>query len=642
MLLHLRIRNVAIIEESAFDLGEGFHVFTGETGAGKSILIDSLLLALGERASADLLRTGTPEAEISALFSIADMPHLEAHFSEAGIPVEDGELLLRRVISANGRSRAYINDRPVTAKFLRESGQQLVEISGQHEQQHLMQPRYHLDLLDSYGNLWDHRKQLSEQYNKVQQIRRQLDELGGDAQRRQMRRDYLQYQIEELADVDLDINEDDLAHQRRYMLQLEQMMEASQNAEATLYSSQHSTMEQIGRIQQRLSGWQELSEDLSAVLHNLAEAEALLDDAARTLRGFVSSSDSDPHELEALEEQLSLLRDLKRKHMAQSVIGLAERLHEYEQELDELNKSEAKMQELEACYDDEITALIELAESLSQKRQSIAGHLAGEVEGELASLGMKKATFVVQWQLSNKSDESQQEEGSDESLELSEELETPESFELHEPEAWEDTASLPGPTGFDDIQFLLSSNPGEEAKPLHRIASGGELSRIMLALKQVVNENEPVPTCVFDEVDAGVGGATGLTIGQKIHGIGRKRQVICITHLAQIASLADRHYLIQKQEEDGRTHSRIRPLPPKEREKEIARMLGGVASEQSLAHARELLGSTSGSPQPAKTVAVAPASKPPKKKKSKRQKKGDRPRRTRKSQQSGVSVMAAP
>ncbi len=640
MLLHLRIRNVAIIEESAFDLGEGFHVFTGETGAGKSILIDSLLLALGERASADLLRTGTPEAEISALFSITGMPHLEAHFSQAGIPVEDGELLLRRVISANGRSRAYINDRPVTAKFLRESGQQLVEISGQHEQQHLMQPRYHLDQLDSYGNLWEHRKKLQTQYSNVQQIRRQLNELGGDAQRRQMRRDYLLYQIEELDNVDLDLNEDDLAHRRRYLMQLEQMMEASQNAEATLYSGQHSTMEQIGRVQQRLSGWQELSEELSSVLTGLAEAEALLDDAARTLRGFVSSTDTDPHELEELEEQLSLLRDLKRKHMAQSVIGLAERLQEYQQELDELNQREAQMQELEASYDDEIETLLDLAESLSQKRQNVACNLAKEVEAELASLGMKKATFVVQWQHSNPDAVREEEEVYDEGDEH--EMEAMPVVGVEEPDAWEDSTPLPGPTGFDEIQFLLSSNPGEEPKPLHRIASGGELSRIMLALKQVVNENEPVPTCVFDEVDAGVGGSTGLTIGQKIHGIGRKRQVICITHLAQIASLADRHYLIQKQEEDGRTHSRIRPLSAKEREKEVARMLGGVASEQSLAHARELLEASNEEPSIAQASNAKHKSKPSPKKQSKPKNSTPRARRTRKPQGNNVSLMASP
>lgn len=595
MLLHLRIRNVAIIEESGIDLGEGFHVFTGETGAGKSILIDALLLALGERSSADLLRTGAKEAEINAIFSITHQTHLEQHFATAGITVEDGEVFLRRVITPNGRSRAYINDRPVSAKFLRETGRKLVEISGQHEHHHLMHPRHHLNLLDSFGNLWPDRKQLQQQYNKVQQIRKQLHELGGDAQRRQIRRDYLQYQIEELEETDLDINEDELQQHRLYLMQFEKMLEASQQAEAVLYSGSHAMLEQLGRLQQRLSGWQELSKDLASVVQNLVEAEALLDDAARTLRLFSSSSENDPQEIEDLEQQLTQLRDLKRKHMASSVIGLLERLEEYKQELHDLEQRESLMQKLEANYSQEIKQLRALAENLRDKRKTTATALTHDIEKELHSLGMKKATFSVRWESAESLDLPNDEEMDPEDQTPSDEWTLP-SHDQHGP--------LPGPTGYDIIQFLLSSNPGEEAKPLHRIASGGELSRIMLALKQIITESEPVPTCVFDEVDAGIGGATAITIGEKIRSIAQKRQVICITHLAQIASMAHQHYLIQKQEEGGRTHSRIRILPHHEREQEIARMLGGNASTQSLAHARELLATLPSTTIPHETLST--------------------------------------
>ncbi len=642
MLLHLHIRNVAIIEESAMDFGEGFHVFTGETGAGKSILIDALLLALGERSNADLLRTGAKEAEISALFSISHLPHIKQHFETAGIAVEEGELLLRRLIMANGRSRAYINDRPVTAKFLRESGQQLVEISGQHEHQHLMHPRYHLDLVDSYGNLWPERQLLLDQYNQVQRIRKQLHKLGGDAYKRQKRREYLKYQIAELEDVDLDVNEDDLQQQRRYLQQLEKMVEGSNNAEQILYSGGNSMLEQLGRLQQRLQGWEELSEEIAEALRGMMEAEASLDDAARTLRNFTSSTKTEPYALKNLEEQLTQLRDLKRKHGASSVMGLVECLDEYQRELLDLDQREVRMQELETSFDREIETLCGMAEGLSVKRKSAAIRLAEEIEEELASLDMKKAKFVVDWDQLMREDQEEQDDFAEEDWSSNESMLFAEEDELW-PEATEneeEARKIPGPAGYDLAQFLLSSNPGEEPKPLHRIASGGELSRIMLALKQVVKEKEPVPTSVFDEIDAGIGGATAVTIGHKIRGIASQRQVLCNTHLAQIASLADQHYLIKKQEEDGRTHSRIHQLDHQQREREIARMLDGKATDQSLAHARELLIQTQKNIKQTASKPNKKTKKQTKKKSSSTRKRNSRPKRSHSGKRSTPKAQA--
>lgn len=601
MLIHLTIRNVAIIEEVSINFSEGFHVFTGETGAGKSILIDALLLALGGRSSTDLLRTGAEEAEVSALFCIDDMPELQSKIREIGIPVEDGELLLRRAITASGRSRAYINDCPVTAKFLRESGQKLVEISGQHEHQHLMQPRYHLDLLDNYGELWAERQRIAEQYALVRNMHKRLQTLGGDALRRRQRKDYLQYQISELSDADLDVNEESLQQQRRYLLQFGQMVEASQNADMVLYSGPNSLTEQLGRLRHRFETWRELSTEIANTLQNLLEAEALVDDAARTLRGFLSNADIDKSSLRDIEQQLSRLRDLKRKHGANTIDGLTQKLQQYIHELEELDRRETEMQQLEADYVREVEVLRQIAWSLSEQRKAVAVRLCAEVESELASVGMKKAKFVVAWETSPPpANGNTPSDDRSPSLTMSDESHS----ELHTPVTeHDDTFSeaqpvsllhrerdLPGPHGFDQVQFLLSSNPGEEPKSLHRIASGGELSRIMLALKQIIAEREPVPTCIFDEVDAGIGGNTAHTIALKIRDIAQQRQVICVTHLAQIACLADHHYAIQKSEIDGRTLSRINPLTPTEREYEIARMLGGIGSNpQILAHAREIL-----------------------------------------------------
>lgn len=582
MLVHLHIRNVAIIEESSFSLDSGLNVFTGETGAGKSILIDSLLLALGGRASTDLVRTGTEEARVSALFSIDQKASYTQQLDAAGIPVDD-ELLLRRIISANGRSRAYINERPVTVAFLREIGKQLCEISGQHEHQHLLHPRLHLSVLDSYGELVEERKAVTTQYESVRSLRKELDQLGGDAHNRARRRGYLQYQIDELEEAELDANEEELEHQRKYMLQIEQMIESSQEGDSVLYSGPSPVLDQIGKLQHRLSHFRELSEELDNAHRSLEEAEALLDDAARTLRNFSSDSSFDPNELEELQERLTRLRDLKRKHGVHDVEGLSRCLQSYKEELLELDGRETRMETLESNYHKEVKILQNQAWELSQKRNAISDKLAADVEHELASLGMKKATFVVKMTtIERQSFEEDIEQPSlEESIELYSDVEsiTP----IHQ-------EPLPGPNGYDQAQFLLSSNPGEEARPMHKIASGGELSRITLALKQVIAERDPVATCIFDEVDAGIGGITGATIGHKINEIARTRQVLCITHLPQIACFAQHHFHIHKMEEEGRTHSTIQALPTESREEELARMLGGMSSnKQSLAHARELL-----------------------------------------------------
>ncbi|MCB9637989.1 MAG: DNA repair protein RecN [Myxococcales bacterium] len=578
MLLHLHIRNVVIIDEASISFQDGLNVFTGETGAGKSILIDSLLLALGERASSDVVRTGSDEAEVSALFSLEDLPAVRAKLEDAGLRSDD-ELLMRRLVSQNGRSRAYVNDRPVTVSFLRDLGGLLVEISGQHSNHHLMQPRYHLDLLDAFGHLYDLREQVAGIYRQAQRERKELNRLGGDAQSRARREEYLLYQLDELDNAPLDVDETKLEDERRYLLQLEKMLEAGQEGEAILYSGQRSVMEVLGRLEGKLGNWTDLSPELAEAVQGLSEAQALIDDVTRSLRGFVAQADVDPQRLQEIEEQLELLRDLKRKHNVMNLEQLLKRRDAYLEELHNLRSQEARLIELEKTCDQRANELQKAAQVLSQRRRDAALILAREVEVELASLGMKKARFVVDFRSLLDEEDDGSHGGPEETAD--------DLLGEHKPQ---EQKPLVGPVGMDFVQFLLSSNPGEEPRALHRTASGGELSRIMLALKQILTEKEPVPSCVFDEVDAGIGGFTATIIGEKIKKISGRRQVFCITHLPQIACFSDTHYQILKTEEDGRTLSTIAQLSDEQRELEIARMLGGAEiTEESLAHARRLI-----------------------------------------------------
>ncbi len=559
MLIELTIRNVAIIEEISISLGEGLTIFTGETGAGKSILIESLMLALGGRASNELVRTGAEEAEVSALFVLEEDSPVEKKLEEAGIPVGE-ELLLRRIVSTSGRSRAYVNDRSVTITFLKEIGQELIEISGQHEHQYLLQPRYHLDLLDNHGNLHEQRLALEKHYHRVKALQKELQELGGNKLERARRKEYLLYQIEELDEIDLDKDEQELEERRRYLLQLGKMLEASQYGEELLYSGQGSITELLGRLLNQLSAWSELSEELKEAVEGLSEAQAVIDDVARSLRLFLSNTEQDPTALEEIETFLSQLRDLKRKHGVLSVEALKRTKEQFEEELATLHEQEEHLSTLEERFNQEVEQLWERAKALTRARKEVAARLSREIQEELASVGMKKAQFIVEFRNVKEEDDS------------------------------ELLPTLPGPTGADQVQFLLSSNPGEDPRSLQRVASGGELSRIMLSFKHILTEKDPVQTCIFDEVDSGIGGFTATIIGQKIKKIAEGRQVICITHLPQIACFADEHFQIEKREKKGRTSSSIRKLTTKQREQELARMLGGMKiTDQSLAHAKNLL-----------------------------------------------------
>ncbi len=554
MLVHLSIKNLAVIEKTEFSPGPGLNIFTGETGTGKSILIDAILLALGERASTDLLRTGAKEAEITAIFSLSEDSPVKEFLSEHNFPSDGDELILRRVITSSGRSRAYVNDTPTTVRVLQQLGLLLVEISSQHSHQRLMQPRFHLDFLDQFGNLFPLRKELTSLYQKYRQLLERMESLGGDPLQRQRQKEFLEFQISELEEFDLSVEEEELFQRHRYLSNLEQIIEGSEETERMLYSGGNAIFDQLGTARRKLEQWSEFSQLLSETVDILSKAESLIDEAARNIRQFSSQTEFDFRELEELNQTIVKLNDLKRKHNATSIEELREILEGYRRELSHLQQVEEEAVSLERQISELRELLSQKARELSEKRREWAEELSRKVESELSSVGMKKAKFSIRW------------------------ISSPEE------------ERLPGPTGWDEIQFYLSPNPGEELKPLHKIASGGELSRILLALNQIFSDKNPVPTIIFDEIDSGIGGETALNVGDKIYQIARNRQVLCVTHLPQIAALADHHFQIHKEVRGDRTVSSVRLLSDKDRSRELARMLDGrKESPQSISHAARLL-----------------------------------------------------
>ncbi|MEM1009232.1 MAG: DNA repair protein RecN, partial [Myxococcota bacterium] len=492
--------------------------------------------------------------------------HVRSFLEEAGLPCES-ELFLRRTVSRSGRSRAHVNDRPVTISFLRALGQMLVEISGQHAQTQLLQPRRHLDFLDTFGGLFPLREQVTACYREVEAEREELSRLGGDAHTRALREDYLLYQLEELSQAPLDQDEEALQEEQQRLAQMEEMIDAAREGELILSGA---VLEQLSALSSQWGAWARLEPAFEEVCQSLDQAYASLDDARRTVRRFSATASNDPQRRREIEEIFSMLEDLKRKHRVHSLCELNQQKQDYEEEVQMLHAQEERLKKLESSCVQSEKRLFELASKLREKRILAAKDLERQVEQELSTVGMNKAHFVVCF---------------------SESFQHAVVEENNNPFETQKSLSLGmGPTGVDRVQFLLSSNPGEPPRPLQKTASGGELSRILLALKQILTEREPVSTCVFDEVDTGIGGRTATMLGRKIKQIAQQRQVLCITHLPQVACFGDRHFLIRKQEEEGRTRSQIVRLDEQEREQEMVRMLGTEeGSLETMAHARRLL-----------------------------------------------------
>jgi DNA repair protein RecN (Recombination protein N) len=546
VLKELRIKNFAIIDDLTVRFENGFNVLTGETGAGKSIIVDALGLALGSKAKSDLVRSGEKEATVQAYFEVEG-----DNVSDLGIYTSDSDsLILRRSVALSGKSRAYINDTMVSLQSLLDLGRSLVDIHGQYEHQSLLSLDKQKLLLDSYGKLHSDREMVESLYKEVQTLDKEKNDLKQKVKERSQRCDLLRFQINEIDAASLKLGEkESLIEEKTILSNLSRLKELTEMAYSTLYDSEGSCTEKLSSVIAKVRDMSSIDRGVSDTLNLLESAFPLIEDAAISLRGLKDRNDLEPDRLSAIEERLELIKNLEKKY-GEGIKAILRYKDDAEEELRVLEMTDERLDSIETELKEKEDKLMKTSATLSEKRRIIAEKIEELVMNELLELAFSNAEFRI------------------------------------------DIRDVPvTSTGIDRVEFLFSANPGEPPKPLSRVASGGELSRVMLALKSILADVDNIPILIFDEVDAGVGGKTAGRVGKKLKTISNKHQVFCTTHLPQIASLGDLHLKINKKQKDERVCVEVRELIGSERLDEIARMLSGKITEVSLRHAKELLGS---------------------------------------------------
>ncbi|BFM14226.1 DNA repair protein RecN [Maricurvus nonylphenolicus] len=549
MLTHLSVSNFTLVESLELEIAPGMTAITGETGAGKSILLDALGLALGDRADPDRVRTGAERADIHASFDISTIPAAHEWLVEHDLKIDD-ECLLRRTVTTEGRSRAYINGHPATLQQLKGLGERLLDIHSQHAHQSLLKKDNHRRLLDEFGQLQELATQVSQAHNQWQQLQQQFTLLRDNSEEMSARFQLLSYQVEEL-DL-LDLNEGEIAElesEQKRLANADTILRNSQQLSELCTDEQYGLLEAFNKALHLLSEMPEKTGHLLETEQLLISAQIQAQEAQRELDTHIDGFELDPERLQTVEERLSSCYEIARKHRVQpeELIELHQNLSE---ELQQLSGGDAKLEELEQQVNDALANYHQLATKLSKKRGKAAKQLSQEINEQLQALAMKNALLEVACNTDT-----------------------------------ERTSSH----GLDDIEFLISTNPGQPPRPLAKVASGGELSRVSLAIQVITARSSTIPTLVFDEVDVGIGGATGDVVGQLLRQLGDQGQVICVTHLAQVASKAHQHLQVSKESDKKSTQSTLVPLVGDSRIEEIARMMGGAKiTEQSLAHAREM------------------------------------------------------
>jgi DNA repair protein RecN (Recombination protein N) len=564
MLAQLVITDFAIIDSLSTSFSGGLNILSGETGAGKSIIINAANLILGGRASPDLIRTGAKRAVVEALFHLPLQSPLSSLLKEMDIPF-NGELLIKRTISKQGKSKVWINGTLATLQMISKIGPHLISVSGQNEHQLLLKPDSHLFILDDFGGLTKDRIVLNELYHDYYSLKEKTVGLKAHLKEEAERRELTQFQIKEIEEAQLVPGEDaELEAEKSQLIHVERLIDIAFNGYQALYEKDESVLSILSVLAKNMDKGVTIDHRLEHFKKQLESAQAQLEDVALELRDFYSQLKDDPKRLEEVEERLQLIKQLKKKYGSsiESILSFKEELSQKEYQLTQ-KKDELKRFEIQV--EEKGEHLLDLATKLSLKRHEIAKEFEKKVEEELHLLDMAGTRFQIKF-ISNES-------GGDRV-----------SADMVDSTLTAD--------GLDVVEFMISPNVGEDLRPLAKIASGGELSRIMLALKTILARSGLVETLVFDEIDAGIGGATAAVVGEKLRSLANYHQILGITHLPQIASCGEKHFLVEKQVSKGRTRSLISLLDRESRINEIARLLGGrTISEKTLAHAREMLSS---------------------------------------------------
>lgn len=546
MLSLLHIENIAVIQSADIQFDAGFNVLTGETGAGKSIVVDAIGAILGGRTSRDLIRTGAKAALVSAQFTqVAPLPWL----GENGFDPDGGELILQRQIQQGGRNICRLNGKPISVAQMQELGRQLVNIHGQHDGQQLLDPLCHLSYLDSFGETEPLLSAFQESYSRVSRLGREISALQMDEAEKARRMDSLDYQIKELERANLQPGEDqELAQRRQVLRNAGRLMDGLEEANFALFGGEESdgALTLLGRAEGALRSLGRYSESLAQLADQLAEARYGIDDLAESVAREKDQLEISPGELDQLEGRLDVIYRLRKKY-GDTVEDMLAYLERCRQEREQIQYADDRIAKLEKQLKTAVEETRKRGEALSQARREAALRMQARIQKELADLDMPKVRFQVDF--------------------------APKEGKYHMDE-----------TGMDEVQFLMSANVGEDLKPIHKIASGGELARIMLALKNVLAENEAVGTLVFDEVDTGVSGRAAQKVARKMSDVARRKQVLCVTHLPQIAAMADVHFSVEKGERDGRTYTAVEQLSRKRRMEELARLAGGEQVTEALLH----------------------------------------------------------
>ncbi len=545
MLTELRISNFGVIEQLAVTFGSGFIVFTGETGAGKSLLIDAVTLLVGGRASADQIRAQADEADLEAAFQLSpEHPLLQLLQTKGFARPGETDIVIRRVISRTGRNRTYLNGNLCPVHVLEELGGSLVDVHGQHEQQSLLSPSAQLDALDAYGKL----QKLRQEYHDARALwgKRvgELEALTAQIARRREREDLLRFQFQEITEAAIEAGEDvRLDQERPRLMHSQQLGDLADQLHELLYAGEQSVLSQLASARKLVSRMETIDAAVSDWASTVEDAVVPLRELAAQVRHYRDQVDANPARLAEIEQRMDRLHRLTKKYggSLDAVLVLQESLRA---QLAQLDTAETQLKELTRAVDEGRRRLSEAAERLTRKRVEAAKTLTASVTKELGALRMERTRFAV----------------------VVSQVAGDEPY---------------GQTGQDVVEFVFSANPGEPVKSIAKVASGGELSRVMLALKTILAESDRVPVLIFDEVDAGVGGAVAEVMGARLRDLSRHHQVLCVTHLPQVGSQAHAHYVVEKQVRQKRTVTQVRQLTSREREEEIARMLAGVTVTQT-------------------------------------------------------------